>query len=55
MEYKSEDENGDSAWYKLVGDRNIPVKVSDRTIAILSLVRGLWRVSSLHKRTKTIS
>ena len=29
MEYKSEEENGDSAWYKLVGDRNIPVKVSD--------------------------
>ena len=28
MEYKSEEENGDSAWYKLVGDRNIPVKVS---------------------------
>ena len=55
MEYKSEDENGDSAWYKLIGDRNIPVRVSDRTIAILSLVRGLWRVSSLHKRTKTIS
>ena len=27
MEYKSEDETGDSAWYKLVGDRNIPVKV----------------------------
>ena len=27
MEYKSEDENGDSAWYKLVGERNIPVKV----------------------------
>jgi hypothetical protein len=28
MEYKSEEDNGDSAWYKLVGDRNIPVKVS---------------------------
>ncbi|XP_028405278.1 uncharacterized protein LOC114527785 [Dendronephthya gigantea] len=26
MEYKTEEENGDAAWYKLVGDRNIPVK-----------------------------
>ncbi|XP_028403520.1 uncharacterized protein LOC114526201 isoform X3 [Dendronephthya gigantea] len=26
MEYRSEDESGDSAWYKLEGDRNIPVK-----------------------------
>ncbi|XP_028403464.1 uncharacterized protein LOC114526145 [Dendronephthya gigantea] len=26
MEYKSEEESGDSAWYKLEGDRNIPVK-----------------------------
>jgi hypothetical protein len=32
MEYKSEEENGDSAWYKLVGDRNIPVKVSIKNI-----------------------
>ena len=30
MEYKSEEESGYSAWYKLEGDRNIPVKVSKR-------------------------
>ena len=27
MEYQTEEENGDAAWYKLVADRNIPVKV----------------------------
>ena len=27
MEYQSENENGDSAWFKLVGKRNIPIKV----------------------------
>ena len=27
MEYRTEEENGDAAWYKLVGDRNTPVKV----------------------------
>ena len=32
MEYKSEEGNGDSAWYKLVGDRNIPVKVSMKNL-----------------------
>ncbi|CAB4026434.1 Hypothetical predicted protein, partial [Paramuricea clavata] len=26
MEYRTEEENGDAAWYKLVGDRNTPVK-----------------------------
>ena len=36
MEYKSEDETGDSAWYKLVGDRTIPVKV--RTINMNTIV-----------------
>ena len=34
MEYKSEDENGESAWHKLVGDRNIPVKVRLLCLAI---------------------
>ncbi len=38
MEYKSEDENGDSAWYKLVGDRNIPVKV--RTINMNTIIHN---------------
>ena len=37
MEYQSEDENGDSVWYKLVGDRNIPIKVSDRTISMCNM------------------
>lgn len=27
MEYKTEEEDGDAAWYKLIGDRNTPVKV----------------------------
>ena len=36
MEYQSEDENGDSAWYKLVGDRNIPVEVSECKTALCS-------------------
>ena len=32
MEYQTEEENGDAAWYKLVGDRNIPVKVKCKDI-----------------------
>ena len=28
MEYRTEEENGDAAWYKLIGDRDTPVKVS---------------------------
>ena len=27
MEYRIEEEDGDAAWYKLIGDRNTPVKV----------------------------
>jgi hypothetical protein len=27
MEYRTEEENGDAAWYKLIGNRNTPVKV----------------------------
>lgn len=34
MEYKSEDENGDSTWYKLVGDRNIPVMVTSKIVTL---------------------
>ena len=27
MEYQTAEENGDAAWYKLIGDRSTPVKV----------------------------
>ena len=39
MEYKSEDENGESAWHKLVGDRNIPVMVRLLRLTIWSNAR----------------
>ena len=34
MEYRTGEENGDAAWYKLVGDRNTPVKVRYKKIII---------------------
>ena len=47
MEYKSEDDNGDSAWYKLVGDRNIPVKVS-RKISVCSATYTEMAINKHH-------
>ena len=48
MEYKSENENGESAWYKLLGDRNIPVNVSINclrgiTVNIANLLLAAYR------------
>jgi hypothetical protein len=28
MEYRTEEENGEAAWYKVTGNRNTPVKVT---------------------------
>ena len=40
MEYQTEEENGDASWYKLVGDKNTPVKVRSRHKMKLVQING---------------
>ena len=56
MEYKTEDENGDSAWYKLVGDRNIPVKVSITAMLVTlgAISKSIFRISTVRGKFKVL-